>query len=64
MARWVIIKFVALPMCVKENFVTARRLVIIEMKRALKCKPSTIRRKSLFNVNACLGNENALLTIM
>ena len=33
-------------------------------ERALKCKPSAISQMCLFNVNACLGNENALLIIM
>ena len=28
-------------------------------ERALKCKPSAISQMCLFNVNACLGNENA-----
>ena len=33
-------------------------------ERALKHKPSAISQMCLFNVNACLGNENALLIIM
>ena len=33
-------------------------------ERALKCKPSAKSQMCLFNVNACLSNENALLIIM
>ena len=59
MAHWVIIKFVALPTCIMGNFVTAHRVVKInENGTEVQTFPVC-----LFNVNECLGIENALLTL-